>query len=57
MNIYQKLMELVFSLVNVTLLGAIIDKTLNFKKHIGDLVRKPQYKLHALPRIRKFHKS
>ena len=39
---------------NITLLRVIIDKSLTFKKHIGNLVRKAQYKLHALPGIRKF---
>ena len=32
----------------------MIDKNLTFKKHIDNLVRKAQYKLHALRRIRKF---
>ena len=32
----------------------MIDKNLTFKKHVGDLVRKAHYKLHALRRIRKF---
>ena len=31
----------------------MIDKNLTFKKHINNLVRKAQYKLHALRRIRK----
>ena len=39
---------------DVTLLGAIIDKSLTFKKHIDNLVRKAQYKLHVLRRIRRF---
>ena len=39
---------------DVTLLGVMIDKNLTFKKHIDSLVRKAQYKLHALQRIRKF---
>ena len=39
---------------DVTLLGALIDKNLTFKKHVGNLVCKAQYKLHALRRIRKF---
>ena len=39
---------------DVTLLGVMIDKNLTFKKHIDNLVRKAQYKLHALRRIRKF---
>ena len=39
---------------DVTLLGAIIDKSLTFKKHIDNLVRKVQYKLHVLRRIRRF---
>ena len=39
---------------DVTLFGVIIDKSLNFKKHIDNLVRKAQYKLHVLRRIRKF---
>ena len=38
----------------VTLLGVKIDKKLTFKKHIDNLVRKAQYKLHALWRIREF---
>ena len=32
----------------------MIDKILTFKKHIDNLVRKTQCKLHALQRIRKF---
>ena len=39
---------------DVTLLGVTIDKNLTFKKHVDNLVRKAQYKLHALQRIRKF---
>ena len=39
---------------DVTLLGVMIDKNLTFKKHIDNLVRKAQYKLHALRRIRNF---
>ena len=39
---------------DVTLLGAIIDKSLTFKMHIDNLVSKVQYNLHALRRIRKF---
>ena len=39
---------------DVTLLGVMTDKNLTFKKHIDNLVRKAQYKLHALRRIRKF---
>ena len=35
-------------------MGLINDKNLTFKKHVGNLVRKAQYKLHALRRIRKF---
>ena len=31
---------------DVTLLGVMIDKNLTFKKHVGNLVRKAQYKLH-----------
>ena len=42
------------SSVDVTLLGVIIDKSLTYKKHIDNLVRKALYKLHALRRIRKF---
>ena len=38
---------------DVTLLGAIIDNSLTFKKHIDNLASKAQYKLHALRRIRK----
>ena len=37
----------------VILLGQVIDKSLDFKKHIDNFVRKAQYKLHALRRIRK----
>ena len=40
---------------DVTLLGVMIDKNLTFKKHIDNLFRKAQYKLHALRRIRKFY--
>ena len=32
----------------------MIDKKLTFKKYIDNLVRKAQYKLYALRRIRKF---
>ena len=32
----------------VELLGITIDKALNFKKHIENLCRTTQYKLHAL---------
>ena len=39
---------------DVTLLGVAIDKKLTFKKHVDNLVRKAQYKLHVLRRIRKF---
>ena len=38
---------------NVTLLGVITDENLAFKKHIDNLVRKTQYKLHALWRVKK----
>ena len=41
---------------DVTLLGVMIDKNLTFKKHIDNLVRKAQYKLHTLWRIRKFRR-
>ena len=34
--------------------GVLIDKNLTFKKHVDNLLRKAQYKLHALRRIRKF---
>ena len=37
---------------DVELLGITIDKALNFKKHITNLCRTAQYKLHALRRIR-----
>ena len=36
------------------LLVITIDKALNFKKHIGNLCRTAQYKLHILRRIRKY---
>ena len=39
---------------DVTLLSVIIANSLTFKKHIDNLVRRAQYKLHALQRIRKF---
>ena len=39
---------------DVILLGVMLDKNLTFKEHINNLVRKAQYKLHALRRIRKF---
>ena len=39
---------------DVTFLGVIIDNNLTFKKHIDNVLRKAQYKLHALRRIRKF---
>ena len=38
---------------DVTLLGVMIDKNLTFKKKIDNLVRKAQYKFHALRCIRK----
>ena len=38
----------------VELLGITIDKALNFKKHIKNLCRTAQYKLHALRWIRKY---
>ena len=38
----------------VELLGITIDKALNLKKHIENLYRTAQYKLHALGRIRKY---
>ena len=38
----------------VELLGLIIDKELNFSKHIDTLCRNAQYKLHALRRIRRY---
>ena len=38
----------------VELLEITIDKALNFKKHIKNLCRTAQYKLHALRRIRKY---
>ena len=37
---------------DVTLL--MIDKNLTFKKHIGNLVRKAQYKLHGLRALENF---
>ena len=38
---------------DVTVLGVMIDKNLTFQKHTDNLVRKAQYELHALWRIRK----
>ena len=38
----------------VEVLGITIDKALRFKKHIENLCRTAQYKLHALRRIRKY---
>ena len=42
------------SSADINLLGTMFDKNLTFKKHIDNLVRKVQYKLHALRRIRKY---
>ena len=42
------------SSADINLLGTMFDKNLTFKKHIGNLFRKVQYKLHALARIRKY---
>ena len=39
---------------DVIFLGVMLDKNLTFREHINNLVRKAQYKLHALRRIRKF---
>ena len=33
---------------DVTFLGVMTDKNITFKKHIDNLVRKVQYKFHAL---------
>ena len=41
-----------FSLTDVTLLTLIIE--IIFKKRLNNLVRKVQYKLHAVRRIRKY---
>ena len=35
-------------------MGVVFDKSLDFKKHIDNFIRKAQYKLHALRHIRKF---
>ena len=40
--------------IEVILLGITIDNELVFKKHIENLCRTAQYKLHALTRIRKY---
>ena len=37
----------------IILLGAVTDKSLDLQKHIDNFVRKAQYKLHVLQRIRK----
>ena len=52
-NILKINLTCVQSSDDITLLGVIIDKNLTVKKHIDNLVRKSQYKLHALRRIRK----
>ena len=52
-NILKINLTCVQSSDDITLLGVIIDKNLTFKKHIDNLVRKSQYKLHALRCIRK----
>ena len=39
---------------DVILLGVMIDKNLTFKKHVDNLLRKAQYKLHLLRCTRKF---
>ena len=38
----------------IELLGIVIDNQLKFNKHIENLCKKASFKLHALPRIRKF---
>ena len=42
------------SIIVKALLGIIIEKALNFKKHVENLCRTAQSKLHALRRIRKY---
>ena len=46
--------EIIPSLVEVKLLGIIIDHKLKFKKHIDHLCKKGSYKLYALKRIRRY---
>ena len=55
---YKHILKIISTCVqpseDVTLLDVMIDKNLTFKKHIDNLVRKAQYKFHALQLIRKF---
>ena len=53
-HILKNNLTCVQSIDDVTILGVMTDKNLNFKKQIDNLVRKAQYKLHALQHIRKF---
>ena len=53
-HILKNNLTCVQSIDDVTILGVMTDKNLNFKKQIDNLVRKAQYRLHALQRIRKF---
>ena len=57
-NCYKHILKINLTCVqssdDVTLLGVMTDKNLTFKKHIDNLVRKAQYKFHALQLIRKF---
>ena len=50
----QRVKESIKECDEVELLGITIDKALNFKKHIENLCRTAQYKLHALRRTRKY---
>ena len=54
LNILKVSISCIQSSDDVTLLGVITDQSLTFKRHIDNLFRKAQYKLHALRRIRKF---
>ena len=53
-HILKNNLTCVQSIDDVTILGVMTDKNLNFKKQIDNLVRKAQHRLHALQRIRKF---
>ena len=52
---YKHILKINLPCDDVTLLVVIIDKNLTFKNHIDNLVRKAQYILHALRRIKISH--
>ena len=50
---FEHILEIISTCVQSSV-GVIIDKSLTYEKYIDNLVRKAQYKPHALRRIRKF---